>query len=162
MILSETSPCRRCLWPAPVRIVGVGSPMGDDALAWEVIAHLEAELKQQAAVEFHRVAGGQRLLDLLDGQGSLLLVDALEPCRQPGSIHRFDWPDARLEALRPGSTHHLRPAEALELAAAIRTLPPKVVIYAVEAACLEPQHGLNDCVRAALPELTQRIVAEMM
>jgi hydrogenase maturation protease len=148
-------------WPLPVRIVGVGSPLGDDALAWQVIHNLQGKLEGKEGLEFHRLEGGQRLLDILDGRGSLVLVDALEPGRQPGAIHRLAWPDQRLEALRPGSTHQLRPAEALRLAAALGTLPGCVVIFAVEARHLDPQAELSSAVRAALRKLVELIYAEL-
>ena len=88
-------------WPQPVRVVGVGSPHGDDALAWELVRRLESQMEGQTRLEFHVVEGGQRLLDLLDGRGSLLLVDALAPAGAPGTIHRFEWPDPQIDSLRP-------------------------------------------------------------
>ncbi len=130
-------------WPQPVRVVGVGSPHGDDALAWELVRRLESQMEGQTRLEFHVVEGGQRLLDLLDGRGSLLLVDALAPAGAPGTIHRFEWPDPQIDSLRPGSTHDLRPAEALQLADALGLLPPRVVIFGLEGVHLEPGTDLS-------------------
>jgi hydrogenase maturation protease len=84
----------------PVRVVGVGSPFGDDALAWEVVCRLQREKERGSGIEFHAVEGGQGLLDLLDGRGTLLLIDALSSAAAPGTIQRFEWPDPRIESGR--------------------------------------------------------------
>jgi hydrogenase maturation protease len=152
-------------WPIPVRVVGVGSPQGDDAVAWAVVAQLQVRLARgqglRDGIELHRVAGGQRLLELLDGRGSLLLIDALEPGAAPGSIHRWDWPDGPLAGLRPGSTHELGPAAALELAAALGLLPPRVAVWAVTAEQLAALAPLSPAVAAAVPQLVQSLADEL-
>ena len=148
-------------WPRPVRAVGVGGPSGDDAVAWEVVRRVRREKEWASEIEFHAVEGGQGLLEILDGRGTLLLVAALAPGVAAGTVWRLEWPDARLETLRPGTTHHLRPAEALRLAAALGLLPPQVVIWAVAGECFGPQAALSPAVAAAVPGLVGRIVAEL-
>jgi hydrogenase maturation protease len=148
-------------WPCPVRVVGVGSPSGDDAVAWEVVRQLQREKAWVSEIEFHAVQGGQGMLDLLDGRGTLLLVDALASRVAPGTIQRLDWPDRCLEALRAGTTHHIRPIETLELAATLGVLPERIVIWAIAGECFDPQSGLSPAVAAAVPELVQRIIAEL-
>jgi len=146
-------------WPRPVRVLGIGSHAGDDALAWAVVRQLQ-EKEWPRDIEFQALEGGQRLLEVLDGRGSLVLIDALAPAGQPGAIRRFDWPDPGLAVLRPGSTHQLRPAEVLELAAALGLLPPRVAIWAIEGELFDPRSGLSPKVLAAVPELVQRIRAD--
>ncbi len=146
--------------PPPVRVLGVGSPWGDDAVAWEVVRQLKQKV-WGSEIEFRALEGGQQLLDVLDGRGTLLLVDALVTPAAPGTIQRLEWPDPRLEALRPGTTHHLRLAETLQLAATLGLLPPQVVIWAIAAERFDPRAGLSPAVAAAVPGLVQRIVAEL-
>ncbi len=148
-------------WPRPIRVVGVGSPLGDDALAWEVVRNLRDRPGLRPEIEVYIVEGGQRILDVLDGRGTLLLVDAIAAGRRPGTIHRFEWPDSRVEALRPGSTHDLRPAEALRLAEALGIAPPRVIVFGMEIESLNPQPGLSQSVMAAVPELVRCLVEEL-
>jgi len=148
-------------WPRPVRVVGVGSPLGDDALAWEVVRKLRAQQNARKEIEVYLVEGGQRILDLLDGRGTLLLVDAVAAGASPGSIHRFHWPDQCIEALRPGSTHDLGPAEALRLAAALGIAPPRVVVFGIEIERIDLEPGLSQSVMAAVPELVRQLVEEL-
>jgi hydrogenase maturation protease len=147
-------------------VVGVGSPWGDDAVAWEIVRRIqEANWQGQRPgdndIEFQAVEGGQRLLDVLDGCGTLILIDALVCPDAPGTIHRLDWPDLRLEALHPGTTHQLRPVQTLRLAATLGLLPPRVVIWAVAGACFDPQASLSPKVAAAVPASALRIAAEL-
>lgn len=144
-------------WPRPVRAVGVGSPNGDDSLGWEVVRCLG----QRQDIEVFTVEGGQRILDILDGQGTLLLIDAMVAGGLPGTIHRFEWPDARIEGLRPGSTHQMNPAEALQLASVLGIAPDRVIVFGIEPEVITPQPGLSPCVQAAVPELVGRITEEL-
>jgi hydrogenase maturation protease len=147
--------------PRPVRVVGVGSPRGDDGLAWEVVRRLRNRTDVPPGIELHMVEGGHHLLDVLDGRGTLLLIDAVVTMAQPGTIHRFEWPDERIEALRPGTTHDLRPAESLRLAAALGIAPSRAVVFGVEVQSTDPQPGLSPSVAAAVPDLVQRLADEL-
>ena len=144
----------------PVRVIGVGSPHGDDAVAWAVIAQARAR-DWPPGVEFHQVDGGQRLLELLDGRGTLFLIDALAPTGSPGVVRRFVWPAPQLEVLRSGSTHDLRPAEALGLADSLGLLPSRVVVWGIEGACFDPCADLSPTVAVAVPALVQAITEEL-
>jgi len=148
-------------WRVPIRIIGVGSPHGDDSVGWEVVRELRSKLDGQKGLELHSVEGGQRLLDLLDCRGTLFLIDALAPEGRPGSVRRFTWPDERFESLCFPSTHHLRPVEALKLAETLGLLPAQVVIFGIEAEQMNASGGLSQVVAAAVPRLLNCIVEEL-
>ena len=148
-------------WPRPICVVGVGSPLGDDAVAWEIVRRLRERPGLPPEIEFSLVEGGQRILDLLDGKGTLVLVDAVAAGVKPGTIQRFDWPDQRVEALRPGSTHDLRPAEALRLASALGIAPPCVVVFGIGIESLDQQPALSRSIMAVVPELVRRLQLEL-
>jgi len=146
---------------APLRVVGVGSPHGDDAVGWAVVRGLREQFAMVDGIHWHLLGGGQGLLDVLDGRGTLWLVDALVSGCAAGLVRRFDWPDARVELLRPGSTHDLRPAEALNLAAALSLLPFRVVLFGIEIGSVGPDEELSPAVSAAVPELIRRMADEL-
>ena len=148
--------------PRPIRIVGCGSPRGDDAAGWAVIDRLQDQLGQlTAAVSLHRAAGGHDILELLDGCGTLILIDAVSSGAAPGTIHRLEWPSPRLMTLRPGSTHDLGPAAALQLAAALDLLPARVVLYGLEAGGFRSCPILTEAMAAAVPRLVREILDEI-
>ena len=149
-------------WPRPVRVVAVGSPLGDDAVGWEVLRALRLQIGDRPGIELHAVEGGQGLIDLLDGRGTLLVVDAVVTGAVAGTVHCFGWPEPRVETLRPGSTHQVRPAEALRLAGTLGLLPPQVVVYGIELERLDPHVGLSPSVAAAVPVLAERLATELV
>lgn len=145
----------------PIRVVGVGSPQGDDAVGWEVVWKVQEARAWEAGIEFRSVEGGQRLLDLLDGRGTLVVVDAMMG-PAAGTIERLEWPAPGIDRLRPGTTHDLRPGEAIQLAAAVSLLPPRVVIWAIAGECFASSSAISPAVAVAVPELVKRIVAELL
>jgi hydrogenase maturation protease len=148
-------------WPQPVRVVGLGSPSGDDAAGWEVVKRLREAVPASADVQLQQEDSPVRLLDLLDGRGTLVVIDAGRCGGATGAVHRFTWPDTRLDALRPASTHGIGITQALGLAAALGLLPPRVVLFAVEAGELRPEAGLSPAVAAALPGLVRQVCDEL-
>lgn len=147
-------------WAAPIRVVGVGSPQGDDAAAWRVVANLRQRLGNRSMFQYHVIDGGQRLLDLVDGRGTLVLIDALKSGHAAGTIHQFSYPDCRLATLNPGSTHGLGPIEALQLAETLGNLPPTVTIYGIEVANCDPSAEMSIAVSRATDSLAEQLAHE--
>jgi hydrogenase maturation protease len=145
--------------PLPIRVVGCGSALGDDALGWEVVRRLRAQ--RLHGVEVHVAEGSHRILDVLDGDGTLIVVDAVSSGGPPGTIHRFEWPNQDVQILRPGSTHDLCPASALRLAATLGILPPRVIVFGIEVESLDATGGLSARATSAVPDVVRRIVEEV-
>lgn len=147
-------------WPRPIRVIGCGSPQGDDAAGWEVVRQLRNH-EWPDHVVLLTIEGGHQLLDVLDGRGSLVLIDAVQSGDAPGTVHRLDWPNEQLVQLRPGSTHQMRPAEALELAATLGMLPQRVIVWGIEAAEFGALSGLSLPVAVAVPKLARLMAEEL-
>lgn len=141
-------------WPKPIRIVGIGSPNGDDRAGWEAAWRLR-ECSLQATI--HTVDGGQGLLDVLDGKGTLLLIDALEPTGHPGYRIRCTWPDNNLRFLSPGSTHDFSPLVALRLAESLGLLPQRVEVFGIEGEKWGPGDALTPAVAHSVAELVVQV-----
>jgi hydrogenase maturation protease len=60
------------------------------------------------------------------------------------------------------STHAFGVAEAIELARALRQLPPVLVVYGVEGATFETGAGLSTVVAAAVPQAVARVRQELL
>jgi hydrogenase maturation protease len=130
-------------------------------VAWRVVSDLETTVGAQPDLEFHRLDGGQRLLDLLDGRGSLIVIDALANADSPGSVVELFWHDERLANLRPGSTHDLGPAAALRLADALGLLPPNVIVFGISVTDFVPSQSLSQSAAQAACKLVERLRDEL-
>jgi hydrogenase maturation protease len=59
------------------------------------------------------------------------------------------------------SLHHASLRDALLLAQALDMLPPEVIIYGIEPACVQWDHPMSEVVAAALPQVAQAVLAEI-
>ena len=79
-----------------------------------------------------------------------------------GTVQRFDVVEAPLpqEAFSL-STHGFGLAEAIELGRALAQLPPRCIVYAIEAESFRPGEPLSPPVSAAIGEVSRRVKAEI-
>lgn len=122
-----------------VTVIGVGRRMrGSDAAGRLVADRLAAD--GQRGFSVHGCDGDAlELMDAWQDADAVLLIDAMVSGAQAGALARFDASEAALPAAAgPSSTHDLGLADALELARAMRRLPPKVIVYAIEADDFSP------------------------
>jgi hydrogenase maturation protease len=140
-----------------IRLIGLGSPFGDDAAGPAVVARVAAEGLPEG-VEAVLPARPDALLDALEGADAAVLVDASRAGLAPGTVHE-PAPGALREA-RALSSHGLGVAGALALAEALGRAPRRLAVVAIEAAAAAGD-GLSEPVRAALPEAARRVRARL-
>ncbi len=115
-------------------VVGLGNPdRGDDAVGPAVADAVRGLLPDAATVV---VADGPlALLDVWDGYDDVVVVDAVRSGRPPGSIVVIDAVATTLPTESTGAGTHAFGLEAVvELARALRRLPPRLVLVGVESA----------------------------
>lgn len=143
-----------------LRIVGVGSPAGDDRLGWEAGAALEASPVIRALADRVTVTTldrpGARLVAEMQDAHALILIDAVRSGAAPGTLHRLDGGVA-MDTRGSLSSHGVGVAEALRLAATLCCLPRRWVVFGLEIARVGPAPGLSAVVRRALPTLVTAV-----
>lgn len=146
-----------------ILVIGVGNAdCGDDAVGSGLIDELDRS--GIGTVETVRSTGEpSQLIELFDGRPAVFLIDAVEVIKTPGRIHRFDVSDRELPAefIQPYSTHGMGVHQAIELARAIGSLPPKSIVYAVEGVRFEPGATMTPKVRSNLPVLCDRLEKDL-
>lgn len=140
-------------------IVGIGNrDRADDGAGPALVDRLAAA--GLAGVRL-AVAPGDMLsvLDLLDGASMAILVDAMKAGLEAGAVRRLDVSSSPLkgELNAFASTHLIGLGDAIELARTLGRLPPRVILYGVEARDFTQGRGLSGPVQAALPELERQI-----
>jgi len=146
-----------------VRILGIGSPSGDDQAGWLVVdalAALGVHARDDVVIDKLDRPGVQ-LVAQLENADWVVLVDAMQGQGQPGDIQRFDrkdWP-----AYREGlSSHGLGVLDALLLARELGTLPARLDLYGIEIGQANPGESVQGAVVAAAAQVAQRIADELI
>jgi len=136
-------------------VIGVGNDFRHDDAAGLIAARRLRELGVDA--ETHE-GDPLTLMDRWKGSDDLILIDAVVSGAVPGTLHCLDASHVPLPAeMFKASTHVLGLADAIELSRALNMLPPRVVVFGVEARDTTPGIGLSREVECALPRLVDAI-----
>ena len=145
-----------------VRILGIGSPSGDDQAGWLVVDALLADSVQAGeGLSIEKLdRPGATLIPHLENASWVILIDAMQGGGRAGSIRHFDhndWPgyDAGL------SSHGFGVLDALALARELRSLPPRLDVYGIEIGSAMPGEAPGAAVAAAARQLARRIATEL-
>jgi len=141
-----------------IRVIGLGSPFGDDRVGWRVIELLQALVPAEVdLVALDRP--GAALINWIKGVDHLVLVDALRSGASPGSIVTLTPSELRTESGRLTS-HSLALADTFRLAETLGNLPARIDIYGIELSGLNDT-GLSEVASAAADALTSLIVEKL-
>ena len=149
-----------------VLVAGMGSELqSDDAFGLAVVRRL-VDLGHPNHVEVFEAgtAGIGLVQQLFDGYRQLIVVDAVDRGREPGTIYVLE-PEVQAMSGLPGEDqqallsdmHYTVPTRVLTLAQALGILPPKVLIVGCQPADLDLGLALSPPVAAAVDEAIARI-----
>jgi len=138
----------------PVRIIGVGSPAGDDQAGWWTIEAFDRDVSRSPAM-MARICTmaldrpGINLVNLMQGAQRVFLIDAVQSRSPPGTIYRLSI--AELAAWEETvSSHGFGVAMALHLARELNALPKALSLYGI---------GIESAAAGGKPCLTVRNAA---
>ncbi len=147
------------LSPAPVRIVGIGSAAGCDAIGWRAVERL------LASDWTRRYPGGllevscsptpAQLPAMPGGTRVLIVIDALLDCSAPGSLHELTMD--RLAAGPQASSHGVGVGEALALINALYGDALQVVVLGISTGTAAPGASANSLLDRAWPSLLAKL-----
>jgi hydrogenase maturation protease len=140
-----------------IRIIGIGSPFGDDACGLMAARHLARDAPVGAEVVIaDRPSAG--LIELMDGVEACLVIDAVRSGALPGTVHDLDLRDLPRSFARAVSSHDLGVAEAVQLAAALGRLPAHCRLLGIEigARVRAASERPAPAVRRAIGEVVRR------
>ena len=141
-----------------IRVIGLGSPFGDDRAGWDLVAALRDRVP--AAVDLVALdRPGAALINWIEGVDWLVLVDACLAGDQVGRFHRID-PSALQTPGPAWNSHALDLHEVLALARQLGLAPPRLDIYAI-AIDAPGSGGRSSAVSAAVQALAQRLATEL-
>ncbi|MCB1800139.1 MAG: hydrogenase maturation protease [Gammaproteobacteria bacterium] len=112
-----------------IRVIGLGSPFGDDDAGWRVVERLRGRLP--AAIDLQTLdRPGAALINWFEGVSHLLIIDAISGHPTPGKILHLAADDLQTRHGRI-SSHHLDLQQTLALASVIHRRPARIEIMGV-------------------------------
>jgi len=134
---------------------------GDDAAGLEVAGLLRGTLPDGVEV-LERDGEPIDLIDAWGGADAVWVADAVCSGSHAGTLYRLDVHDHSLPPeLFRDSTHHLGLADAVELARTLDRLPPRTVVFGVEAATFDLGQGLSPAVQEGVQQAAHEIRREV-
>lgn len=141
-----------------VHIVALGSPHGDDQVAWRVAERLALD---STSIRVVPLTTPWDLLEHLLQERRIIVLDACCTGAAPGTVFRIN--GLQLDHL-PGdrfSTHGGSVAEIIKLATALGRRPQALVILAVEITSANPTSEISERGHLAITELERQVRREL-
>ena len=136
-------------------VLGIGNILNsDEGLGVQALQALDAEFRESADVEF--IDGGTlglNLLDLVEECSHLLILDAANTGRPPGTLIELAREEIPLFSGIKMSQHQLTFQEVLGLANIRDRLPGQLHFIGIQPDCLEIGLDLSDTVKERLPDM---------
>jgi hydrogenase maturation protease len=142
-----------------VRILGIGSPSGDDQAGWLTVDALRTVGMVDVQIE-KLDRPGANLISLMENASRVILIDAMQGNGGVGDIQRFDendWP-ACSEGL---SSHGFGVLAALTLARELGSLPARLDLYGIGIGSVLPGDEAGLEVQAAARRLAAMIAGSL-
>ncbi len=146
-----------------ILIIGLGNPLrGDDGVGPRVVTELRRRGLPEGVEAIDAGTGGLDLLRVMEGRDAVIVVDAAEVGREPGTFVRFTPEEVRLQLRGRGfSLHDAGLAEALALASALAHPLPPITLFGVQPERIGWEEGLSPAVEEAIPALVEAILREV-
>jgi hydrogenase maturation protease len=145
-------------------ILGVGNYLlSDDGLSVHVLEQLEANHTFPEEIEV--VDGGTCGLDLLqflEGITNLIIVDAVNAGKEPGTIIRLSGDQVPAYLSMKISPHDIGLPDLLATAKLRDLYPPNVIVLGIQPESLAVSVDLSPSVAAKLDELVEMLVEETL
>jgi hydrogenase maturation protease len=146
----------------PACVIGIGNEdRGDDAAG--LLSARVVRGRRLPGVTVHEMRPEPHaLMEAWQGAVGVHIIDACARVARVGKIHRFEaHRDPLPEPFGAMSSHGLGLGTTLELARALGVLPPRVVVFAIEASGFEPGGPVSPEVDHAARTVAHRICEEI-
>lgn len=144
-------------------VLGVGNPlMGDDGIGIEALTRLRESWVVPADVQL--IDGGtwgMQLLPAFEAADEVLILDAIEAGRPPGSIVSLGRDELPRHLRLRVSPHHVDLEDVLALLEFRGTTPARMAAVGIQPASVSWGIGLSPPVEAAVPALVREVARRL-
>ncbi|HAT1795308.1 TPA: hydrogenase maturation protease [Legionella pneumophila] len=148
-----------------IKVLGIGSPFGEDQAGWLVADRLKTELSKEHYASKTLIIEsydrpGLLLIELMNPAKVVFLIDAVKSGCAPGTIHRLK--NNEIFAFQSRlSTHEMGVAEALQIGQSLNDLPEDIILYGIEIDNTTFNTALSKSVKKAMREVVIQIKKEI-
>lgn len=128
-----------------IRVIGIGSPIGDDQIGWVIVDRLRNQMANQSQTEIDFLVldrPGLNLLSYFEAFSHVIIIDAVVAHGEIGKVHKLTKNDI-LNATSVLTTHEISVAAALQLGEQLNMLPEFVSLYGIEIAAPQQNSSLS-------------------
>ena len=147
----------------PILILGIGNILlRDEGVGVRVI---EALQKQKFPDTIDLVDGGTSgadLIDILADRRKVIIVDAVDAGKAPGTVIRFEEDDLENIPNSALSLHELGIAETLKMTSKLNCKPKEVVFFGIQPKDISPGLELSDEMGEIVPIVAEKALKEAL
>ena len=145
-----------------VLVIGIGNEYrSDDGIGLMVVRKIREHLLLSVTIK-EESGEGAALMEAWHGYETVILVDAISSGAKPGTVFRIDAGKSKVPAkFFHYSTHAFSVAEAIELARAMKTLPPKLFLYGIEGANFSAGAGVSQVIQQSARQVVEQILKKI-
>lgn len=144
-----------------IKVLGIGSPFGDDQAGWKVVENLQNQKNISPGVKIEQHdRPGLRLLELMHDADIVYLIDAVKSGKKIGTLYRLEESEIN-ENIDLLSTHGMGISQALELGRALNILPKTIILYGIEIDKAIIQKTISTQVMQAIQSLSIKLELEI-
>jgi hydrogenase maturation protease len=141
-----------------VAIIGIGNPMmADDVIGPRLIAELEGSVPGVDLIDMG--TGGMQLVHVLAGYDAVIIIDSADMGLSPGESRIFSPDDVvSFKETRAYSLHDWDLMRSIEISRELGEAPDRILILAVQPACLEMREGLSPEIELGVPRYVEDVL----
>ncbi len=147
----------------PILILGIGNILlRDEGVGVRVIETLR---QQEIPDTINLVDGGTSgadLIDILADRRKVIIVDAVDAGKAPGTVIRFEEDDLENIPNSALSLHELGIAETLKMTSKLNCKPKEVVFFGIQPKDISPGLELSDEIAEIVPIVAKKALKEAL
>lgn len=149
--------------PPDILVIGIGNEFRRDDSVGVMVAREVAKLEFPDVKVIEMSGEGATLMEAWKDAGTAILIDAVCSDNMPGTVHRLE---PKTETIPSNffnySTHAFSVAEAIELAKALKTETPELVLYGIDGADFGAGDGLSEVVEQKVQDVLIMVIHDIL
>ena len=146
-----------------IAVIGIGNEFRRDDSVGIMAAREVAKLNFPDVSVIEQSGEGATLMEAWKNVSVAILIDAVCSDNVPGTVHRLE---PKSETIPSNffnySTHAFSVAEAIELAKALKTETPELILYGIDGADFGTGEGLSDAVEAKIQDVLIMVIHDIL